>query len=100
MKKRIQKPINILYYIEYGHENGHTERDISRWAGVNQREVRRLISIARREEVILNMQDGKGYFRPDDTEQYLVKDWLNQEENRLKQHALALRAARKYVREE
>lgn len=96
----MNKKINIVSYISEGHASASTESDLSRWTGLSTRAVRIAISKARRETVILNMQDGKGYFLPskDGDEDYLVDEWIRQEENRLKQHALALRGARNFVK--
>lgn len=92
----MQQPqkIDILRYIPFGYRNGITSSELAAHIGATAREVRKLISEARQETVILNMQDGTGYFRPDEGEDDLVDRWLLQEESRLKQHALALRAAR------
>lgn len=92
--------MSILDYIPVGHANAVTSRDISRWAGITTREARRQISVARRDTVILNMQDGMGYFIPNDEEGYLVNEWVKQEESRLKVHAMSLRSARRWVKDE
>lgn len=90
-----QQKIDILRYIPFGYGNGITSRELANHTGATPRAVRVLISEARQQTVILNMQDGTGYFRPEEGEEDLVDRWLLQEESRLKQHALALRAARK-----
>ena len=91
--------MKIEDYIPEGIDNAARASDIARWTGLDERQVRRLINKARQSVVILNFQDKNGYFipvMPDDKE--LVARWLRQEESRLKNHALALRAARKCVK--
>lgn len=89
----------ITDYIPYGHDNAITAPELSRITGTPERDIRREINLVRRETVILNMQDGKGYFQPTPEENSLVEDWVKQEESRLKVHALALRAGRRRVKE-
>lgn len=90
---------NIKKYIGIGQENARTAEEISKMCGLTPRVVRELISKERRETCILNMQDGQGYFIPTKKEIELVAQWKNQEESRLKQIALALRSARKIIKE-
>lgn len=81
-----------------GHESARTAEDIAKQLGITSREVRRAINAERREVVILNLQDGEGYFIPTEKEEDLVVRWVRQEESRLKKHALALRAGRRAVK--
>lgn len=94
--------IDIVPYIPCGHDNGATEYDLAKWTGLTPRAVRIAISKARYKTVILNMQDGRGYFRPaeDRSEDYMISEWVRQEESRLKKHASALHAAREFVKVE
>lgn len=48
----------------------------------NDREMRRLIEEARKEAVILNMQDGKGYFIPSKEDIAELQHYVAQERNR------------------
>ena len=91
--------IDISTKIPKGHANAKTDIELSGELNIPKRQIRRLISEARRTTIILNMQDGKGYFIPTKSEKALVSEWLMQEESRLKRHALSLRAVRKFVKE-
>lgn len=90
--------MNILEYIPIGHENGYTLEQIAILSGEDKRVVRDLISKARQEVVIINLQDGYGYFLPKEDEEELVERWLKQELSRLKSHALSLRGARGFIK--
>lgn len=91
--------INILDHIAVGHENARTGVELAKILDINERDVRELVSVARYDTIILNLQDGAGYFFPDETENALIEKWLNQEEDRLKSHASSLHAARKWRKE-
>lgn len=59
--------MNILEHIPYGHENAISRDELARRVGLGDRGMRRQILAARREgNVILNMQDGAGYYQSDD----------------------------------
>ena len=53
--------MDIKNYIPKGHENAVTIDTLMTMTGLSNREVRRAIS--KSDAIILNMQDGKGYFR-------------------------------------
>lgn len=56
--------MDIVDYIPFGRKNAITRTRLRIVTGLNDRQIREQISQARRDTVILNMQDGKGYFRP------------------------------------
>lgn len=56
---------DIASFIPIGHENAITRRRLSVLTGLGDRTVRELIAKARETSVILNLQDGNGYYRPD-----------------------------------
>lgn len=91
--------IDIAEKIPLGHKNAKTDTELAGELNIPKRQVRRLISEARQKTIILNMQDGRGYFIPTEKEKDLCRDWLLQEESRLKRHALSLRAVRQFVKE-
>ena len=91
--------MEIVDFIPVGHENAITAEQISAYTGLSLRKVRDYIAEARHKVVILNMQDGCGYFLPDEDEGELVRCWVAQEEARLKSIGWSLKAARKKVRE-
>lgn len=76
------KVIDIIKFIPYGHENGITGRELQNITHLNNRRVREFIETERMDHVILNMQDGKGYFRPTEAETDLTKRWILQEMSR------------------
>lgn len=56
--------MNIAEYIPYGKENAISRQQLTIITGIKDRKVRKLIEEARvGGELILNLQDGKGYFR-------------------------------------
>lgn len=61
--------MDILEYIPYGRENAVKRRYLRELLGVSDRDMRRLLSEARKEVVILNLQDGEGYYRPTNREE-------------------------------
>ena len=65
--------MDIVDYIPFGRENAVTRAQLRIVTGLNDRQIREQISQARRDTVILNMQDGKGYFRPLPEERHIVE---------------------------
>lgn len=88
----------VNYLIPIGHENAITVRELSKAAEIPQREVREVVAELRKDIVILNLQDGKGYFKPLPDEMHLVKKWVAQEESRLKHIGSSLKAGRRAIR--
>ncbi len=75
--------VDILQYIPVGHKNAVSREYLSSVTGYSDRKVRELIEKAcTREHPILNMQDGKGYFRPAENEMHLVRLYRAQENRR------------------
>ena len=52
----------IIDAVSYGHDNAVTREELSRRTGLSDRALRD--GINKSEELIINLQDGKGYFRP------------------------------------
>lgn len=92
--------INIVEFIPVGKKNAITRQQLVIATGMNDRQVRESISQARRETVILNDQDGNGYFIPTADEKSLVRRFLNQETKRGKSIFWSLKAAREMVEKE
>lgn len=71
--------MKIEDYIPYGHENGVTRKQLARlFEGQGKdpdRMAREAIQEARGRIAILNLGDGKGYFRPLPEEKDLVVKW-------------------------
>lgn len=66
---------NIADYIPYGHDNGVSLDELYYITGIDERRIRKEISESK--DLIINMQDGKGYFRPTRDEIELVIGWKN-----------------------
>lgn len=76
--------MDILKYIPVGHENAVTRRDLCRRTRLSDRKVRQLIEDARKDVVILNLGDSKGYFVPAPGEEKLVLRCKRKEMSRYK----------------
>lgn len=79
--------MNIVDYIPIGSKNAITRARLCELTGMPDREVRERIAIACYENVIINLQDGNGYFIPDETERFLIERYYRQELSRLKANA-------------
>ena len=55
---------DIVKYIPYGRENAISRDDLAIKVGCSDRIMRDLISKARKKTVIINIQNGSGYYRP------------------------------------
>lgn len=92
----------IMNLIPVGHENAVTRQQLCISTGMNDRRIRKAIAEARREIIILNLQDGNGYYVPDmedDVDKAELKRFVKQEEHRLKSIGWSLKAARRMDRE-
>lgn len=81
--------MKIEDYIPYGHENGVTRKQLARlFEGQGKdpdRMAREALQEARGRTAILNLGDGKGYFRPLPSEKDLVLRWRRGQLNRAKE---------------
>ena len=81
--------MKIEDYIPYGHENGVTRKQLARlFEGQGKdpdRMAREALQEARGRTAILNLGDGKGYFRPLPSEKDLVLRWKRGQLNRAKE---------------
>lgn len=91
--------IDIMGYIPQGHDNAVTYEQLISRTGLTQREVREVISAARAEHCIINLQDGKGFFTPLENEKELVKRYLKQEYSRYLNLQISFNGAEKWLRE-
>ena len=88
----------IIEHIPVGYENAITRKELCRKAGVSDRLMRRMIEDACESGiVILNLQDGKGYFRPEEDEINLVYAARNIEESRMDHVASRVRTLNRYI---
>lgn len=68
----------ILSLLRTGHENATSRESLAKALGVGDRECRKLIQDARNDgAIILNRQDGKGYYLagPEDVEELARQYW-------------------------
>lgn len=83
----------LLRAIPYGHENAVTRSKLVWLLDMSDRKVRELIEQARRQgEIIINRQDGNGYYRSDDIDE--MERQYRQDTSR----ALSILARRKTLR--
>ena len=90
--------MDIVDYIPFRRENTVTRAQLRSRTGIDDRTIRDMIADARRDTVILNMQDGKGYFRPLPEERHLVEAYAKQETARLKSIGWSLKATRQMLK--
>lgn len=96
----MKESIKIFDYIPFGKENAISRQQLERVTGLSDRDVREAISLARRNTVILNLSNGKGYFQPiQGEEDDLVVKYFKQEDSRLKRIGWSLLATRRRVKE-
>ena len=66
--------MSILDYIGFGKANAVTRDQLCAWTGLSDRAIRKLIEIARNQgAVIINNQDGEGYYQSDDLQDLLAQ---------------------------
>jgi len=106
-KRRIpnwRKIMNILDYIPTGHKNAVSRRWLQTTMHMSDRMVRRLIAEVNKNdcdaELIINLQDGKGYFRPAEDEKNLVRNWMAIESSRTAENRMHVDAAKRYLRKD
>lgn len=66
--------MSVTDSIPVGHDNARTLEELESITGIGSRLIR--TQIAASDELIINLQDGCGYFKPDRTEGLLVKEWI------------------------
>lgn len=71
--------IDILNYLPHGRNKARSRADICRLTGLDDRQVRILISKAKKETVIASASDGSGYYIPTITDYDEVKSYKNRE---------------------
>lgn len=91
--------IDIVKYIPFGKENDISRNSLCMKTGLSDRSMRELINRARKRVVIINLQNGNGYYRPTKEEISDVKKFKKQEENRAKEIFKGLQPVRKFLAE-
>ena len=89
--------MKILDYIPFGRENAIPRAKLRYLTGLNDSAMRQEIAKARRETCIINLQDGRGYYRPTTMEE--VDRFIAQEEHRARSIFYNLNGAKKYRNE-
>ena len=85
--------MGIETYIPFGRENAVTRTELRRITGKSDRKIREEIEQARREgHIIINNQDGRGYYRTDDP------DEIAREYRQLRRRAMSILAQQKHMR--
>ena len=74
--------MKIINFIPYGKENAVSRYELTHFTGWNDRKVRRKISKARKEYVILSLENGSGYYQPTADDYPELRRTLKREESR------------------
>lgn len=89
--------VDIVKYIPFGKENAIGRSELEMKVGCSDRVMRDLINTARKREVIVNIQNGSGYYRPTKDDVGEVEQFKRQEENRAKDIFRGLQPVRKFL---
>ena len=91
--------INAADYIKTGHDNAMTREELVSLTGLTDREVRKDIQYASAHgDLIINMQDGKGYFRPSPIkDDAIVRNWIMLMQSRIKEEERKLHIAERFI---
>ena len=85
----------IIDIIPTGHENAITRKRLHAITGLPDRTIREAIS--RGNEVVINLQDGKGYFKPDPVkDRDFLRRYMLQEHSRMECIKKRVELAKKY----
>ena len=85
--------------IPIGKKNAVRRKTLSMRFNITDSELRKEIKKLRQEYVILNLQDGNGYFRPSKDDIEHVKKFKQQEEKRAKSIFWTLKPVREFLKE-
>lgn len=89
--------VDIVKHIPFGRENAIGRAELAMKVGCSDRTMRDLINAARKREVIVNIQNGSGYYRPTENDVGEVEKFKRQEENRAKDIFSGLQPVRKFL---
>lgn len=81
--------------IPYGHDNAVTRSMLSLLTGFSDREVRNMIMLD--DDLIINLADGKGYFRPLPSEVDLVRKWKHSFKSRISEEQKRVNQAEEWM---
>ncbi len=91
----------ITKYLHHGSENAVLMRDLAKLAGMNEREVRKLVDEARRGGTVI-LSGTTGYFFPSENEAQKrneLKDWLTVKERRAESNRISCLSAKSLLNE-
>lgn len=86
--------MEIINYIPHGKDNAVSRFQLVLMTGRSDRKIRREISKAREEHVILSLENGNGYYQPTADDYPELRKYLNREESRAKSVFTSLKKAR------
>lgn len=89
--------MGIVDLIPYGRKNAVKRQELLRNYEGTDREMRREIQEARSEEIIINLSDGRGYFRPESRSELLA--YIAQETARARAIEKSIRVAKRKLAE-
>ena len=84
----------IIDFIPYGKANAVSRYELIHFTGWNDRRVRKEISKAREEHIILSSENGSGYYRPTADDYPELRKFIKREESRAKSVFASLKKAR------
>ena len=86
--------MEIINYIPHGKQNAVSKFQLVLMTGQSDRRVRKEISKAREEHVILSLENGSGYYQPTADDYPELRKYLNREESRAKSVFASIKKAR------
>ena len=86
--------MEIINYIPHGKQNAVSRFQLVLMTGQSDRRVRKEISKAREEHVILSLENGSGYYQPTADDYPELRKYLNREESRAKSVYASIKKAR------
>lgn len=86
--------MEIIDFIPYGKEKAVSRYELTHFTGLSDRKVRRKISKARKEYVILSLENGSGYYQPTAEDYPELEKFVKREESRAKSIFASLKMAR------
>lgn len=89
--------VDVVKYIPFGKENAISRKDLALKVGCSDRVMRDLVNNARKRVVIINIQNGNGYYRPTKDDKEEVEKYKKQEESRAKEIFRGLQPVRKFL---
>lgn len=90
------RSVKVVELIPFGHDNAVTLEELGRKVSMRERDIRN--AIAKSSEIIINLQDGAGYFKPTKEETELVEIWLDQMNSRVRELSQRVRKTNKWLK--